>query len=303
MNLNKECEKNYISVVVYVHNDASKLPMFMDTLYGHISSKFENYEFIFVDDASTDKSPAVIKEFFKEIPDTATLMTMSFYQGMEKSMVAGVDAAVGDYVYEFDSVNITYPVTTIWDVYLSAVNGNDIVAAVPSKSRSLSSQLFYDVFNHFSDIDGKLRTEVFRIISRRAINRVYSMTATIPYRKAAYASCGLSNDYIEFTPSVKIGINDTDEKNMRRKIGIDILILYTDMGYRLAMSLACIMILFTLFCIIFIIVIYCIGNPVPGHVSTFGLASFGFFGVNSLLAVLIKYISLNLNITFKRQGL
>lgn len=294
-------EKNYISLVIYMHNDTEQLKEFLDFIYGGVSERFENYEFVFVDDSSTDGSPELIKDFFESKDSPVTLVTMSYYQGMERAMIAGVDVAVGDYVFEFDTIRITYKWHLVMDVYYNAVSGSDIVAASPIGQLRKTSQLYYKVFNRYSGIDKNIRTESFRIVSRRAINRVYSMTSIIPYRKASYANCGLSSKCIDYEPLDGCGKLDIDERRMRRRTGIDILVLYTDIAYRFAMILAGIMISLTILCIGFIVAVYLIGNPVPGHVSTFGLVSFGFFGVNILLAILIKYVSLNLSIDFNKK--
>lgn len=66
-----------------------------------------------------------------------------------------------------------------------------MVAAAP-KRVWLTSRLFYAVYNLGSRNTHKLRQERFRIISRRAVNRVNQMNAYIPYRKAMYMNCGLA---------------------------------------------------------------------------------------------------------------
>jgi hypothetical protein len=77
------------------------------------------------------------------------------------------------------------------DAFYKILEGYDIVTVSPKENDKLSSKLFYKTYNFFSKSKYKLRTDRFRILSRRAINRAFSISATIPYRKAMYINSGL----------------------------------------------------------------------------------------------------------------
>ena len=61
-------------------------------------------------------------------------------------MNAGLDAAIGDYVYEFDSTELCYAPSLIMQAYRAALDGSDIVSVCPRTVRGGSS-LFYKLFN------------------------------------------------------------------------------------------------------------------------------------------------------------
>lgn len=84
------------------------------------------------------------------------------------------------------------------DIYHKALEGYDVVAAAPKRDVAFTSRLFYAVYNLGSRNTHKLRQERFRIISRRAVNRVNQMNAYIPYRKAMYMNCGLRAETIVY---------------------------------------------------------------------------------------------------------
>lgn len=103
-------EKNFVSAVVYVRNEEKKIYDFLDKVNGILKDNFEKYEIICVNDASSDKSVEEIKRYAKTVKGgTISVLNMSFYQGLELSMNAGIDLSIGDFVYEFDSVKLTYP--------------------------------------------------------------------------------------------------------------------------------------------------------------------------------------------------
>ena len=182
-------EKNFISAVVYVNNNKKIIKEFLEKLNNVLNDNFLKYEIICVNDASTDNTIDEIKKVKINSENASlTIVNMSFYQGKELAMNAGVDISIGDFVYEFDSIMVDYDVDTIIKAYKKSLEGYDIVNVAPNKKSYKTSILFYKVFNKFSNNQYKISTETFRILSRRAINRIHSMHKTIPYRKAIYAN-------------------------------------------------------------------------------------------------------------------
>ena len=177
----KNKEKNFISAVIYVYNNENEILNMLKTVNETLKEKFNKYEIICVNDASTDNSVEKIKEFASTLQDEVlSVVNMSFYQGVELAMNAGVDIAIGDFVYEFDNMIGEAEKQVILDIYDTCLKGYDIVSATSGKNRTTFSAIFYKVFNKYSNTEYKISKENFRILSRRAINRVHSISATIP---------------------------------------------------------------------------------------------------------------------------
>ena len=114
------------------------------------------------------------------------------------------------------------------DVYYRALEGYDVVAAAPGRDVALTSRLFYAVYNLGSRNTHKLRQERFRIISRRAVNRVNQMNAYIPYRKAMYMNCGLRADTLVYENKKKAGsARNREERSTRSSLALDTPVSYT----------------------------------------------------------------------------
>lgn len=292
-------EKNYVSAVVYAHNNEKNIKDFINKINNVLNNTFEKYEIIFVNDASTDKTREIISEESKLITTgIVTTINMSFLYGVETAMNAGIDLAIGDFVFEFDSIELDYDLSLITDIYFKSLEGYDIVSAVPNNVK-MTSKMFYKVFNKYANMENQLRTERFKIISRRGINRVDSMNVKIPYRKAVYANCGLKQTFIQYKVSPSSQGKSTIKD--RRELAIDSLLLFTDIGYRISIFMATIMLLFSVFVAIYSIFIFVNGNPVAGWTTTMLFLSFAFFGLFSLLTILIKYTQLLLNLQFTKQ--
>ncbi len=295
-------EKNFISAVVYVHNNERTIEELIKYVDGVLHDNFEKYEIICVNDYSTDNSIEKIKNITNKINGLLSILNMSFYQGTEASMNAGVDLAIGDFVFEFDSTIIDYPQDMIMKVYFHSLKGFDIVSVAPSKTKNRFSKIFYALFNKFSKTIYKLRTETFHLLSRRAINRVHSMSSTIPYRKAFYSNCGLKLDVIVYDNDISSFNNHSEEQIEKRKdTAINSLILFTDIGYKFAIILSGIMILVTMGTAIYTTIIFLSRKPVEGWTTTMLFLSFAFFGLFALGAVIIKYLTVTLDLIFKKQ--
>lgn len=295
-------EKNFISAVVYVHNSEKEIETFLTMVHQYLSETFRSYEMICVNDVSTDKSADVIRKFASEHGDCIlSVITMSYYQGLELSMDAGVDLAIGDFVYEFDSAVISYPEDMLRKVYDKCLSGFDIVSACPKDSGHKASAMFYRIYNKNSSAQYKLRTEAFRILSRRSINRVQSMSRTLPYRKAVYANCGLPTAALYYDAVKDIPVVEGEEKSAQKDTAINALILYTNIAYKFSMGFSIFMLCVTVAVTVYAFVTYFTVHPVAGWTTTILFLSFCFFGVSVLLTILIKYAELTLKTVFTKQ--
>ena len=188
----------------------------------------------------------------------------------------------------------------IMSVYRKSLEGNDIVFAVPQGVSRFTSKLFYNLFNRFSDMQYKIKTQRFSIISRRGINRVKSMGVKTVYRKAVYASCGLPVADFEYRPLAVDKIGDS-QKAVKQELALNSLILFTDIGYKISVTLSVLMALILMLAGIYTVTIFFSANPVEGWTTTMLVISVGFFGLFVLFAFVLKYLSMILNLVFTRK--
>lgn len=295
-------EKNFVSAVLYVHNAQQRLAEFLKKINGILAENFEHYELICVDDQSTDESVRIIADFAKGLEGASvSVLHMSYYQGVELSMNAGMDLAIGDFVLEFDKISSDFPDELLMQIYQTSLKGFDIVSAAPKRAERWTSKLFYQVYNRAAGKRTMLRTESFRILSRRAVNRVHSMCQSVPYRKAVYANCGLKTETLVYEPRGRKGAICPEEKEMRRDMAFNSLILFTNLGYQVSSLLAGIMMLAALFIGIYTVVIFVGSRPVEGWTTTMLFLSLAFFGVFAIFAIIIKYLSVLIDLVFTKQ--
>lgn len=301
-----ECMENkFVSIVVYLHNEEKDISRFLDIVVPKVSGLFSKYEIICVDDASGDGTVDVIRDYThqKKLDGIVSVIHMGFYQGIEPSMNAGRDIAIGDLVYEFDHVIVDYEPELISEVYEKMVEGFDIVAASCANKGRLSSRLFYGLFNKYSKSFSKIGPETFRIVSRRAINRIKTIGTHIPYRKAVYANCGLNMATISYEISKDESINTSKASfSERGELALDSFIYFTNIMERISAVLSGGFLIVSMFCLIYSVVDHFMGKDIAsGWPSLMSFMSVGFFGVFALLTIILKYLSVMLNLIFRQQ--
>ena len=287
-------EKNFISAVIYLHNDGPRAVEFCRLLTSELEAHFDQYELVAVDDACTDDTVPALRDWAKTCPKPLTILHMSLYQGLEPCMNAGLDAAIGDYVYEFDSTRHPYDASLIFSAYQTALQGNDIVSVCPSRTTG-GSGLFYRVFNASSHSAYQLRTDAFRLVTRRAINRVHASSDNLPYRKAAYAASGLKMADLEFDGQLRTAAPG------RWNLAMDSLALYTDAGFKASTGITLFMLALAVAELLYTIVVFAAGRPVEGWTTTMLVLTVGFAGLFAVLTVVVKYLSLLVDLNFKKQ--
>ena len=298
-------EKKFISVVVYLHDVEDYIKYFLKSVIPVCENHFQEFEIVCVDDGCTDDTIPRLKEYLEEnqIKAMVNVIHMSFFQGLESAMNAGRDIAIGDFVYEFDDVFVDYDPEMMFSVYEKMLEGYDIVAAKSKGKLRLSSKIFYSLYNSTSRAKGKIGPETFRIVSRRAINRIKSMGQYIPYRKAVYMNCGLKTTTISYESSnVSARVKNKTVISERTSLALDSFIYFTNAMEKVSAILCGIFLCVSVGMGIYIISDFFNANkPVEGWLSTMGFLALGFFGVFALLTILLKYLSVLLNLIFKQQ--
>lgn len=288
-------EKNFVSAVVYMRNDASVAFHFVRGIDETLGKYFQKYEIIVVNDSSKDDSVAEVKKYAVSSSSTISILNMSFYQGVELCMNAGLDLSIGDFVFEFDSMYCDWDWDILFKVYQTSLEGNDIVFTLNKKRKNIH-KAFYWLFNKYAHVQHHIADTSFCLITRRGINRVRSLTKTVPFRKALYANCGLVQKTVNFE-----GILET-VKPRKERTPYNSLILFTDIAYKFSATMTAVMVFVIMAVIVYALAIFFIGKPVEGWTTTMLFIGISFLGIFSIMSVILKYLSLITNLIFRKQN-
>ena len=160
-----------------------------------------NYELIFVNDASVDKSEEILIKLQNDYPITIINMSRNF--GVAPCVIAGFRQTKGDAVVYMDS-DLQDPPELIKKLIAEHENGSDIVHTVrtkrlgESKTRLFLTNIAYRVINFFSDIDLPINAGDFKLISRRALDEILELEEFRPYIRGLSVWVGFKQSIVYY---------------------------------------------------------------------------------------------------------
>jgi len=92
-----------ISVVIPVYNEEQGLPQLFARLYPALDALGRSYEVVFVDDGSTDRSVAELREQFQRRPDVTRVVVLARNAGQHLAILAAFAQTRGTYVITLDA--------------------------------------------------------------------------------------------------------------------------------------------------------------------------------------------------------
>ena len=92
-----------VSVVVPVYNEEEGLPLLFARLYPALDALGRSYEVVFVDDGSSDRSVALLREQFQRRPDVTRVVVLARNAGQHMAIVAAFAYTSGRYVITLDA--------------------------------------------------------------------------------------------------------------------------------------------------------------------------------------------------------
>ncbi len=293
-------EKNFVSAVVYLYNEGEYIQSYLKGLEETLRQNFEKYEIIVVNDASKDDGAQKVKAYVSSQEGAkVTLMNMGYHQGMETSMGAGVDLAIGDFVFELEFTNSDYDWSVLMDVYSHSLEGFDVVNAKGNVGKKITTGcLFYNMMNRYANLQYPLTSGSFRIVSRRAINRIHSLATRIPYRKVAYANCGLKCDTIVYECTGKVKLKGDSS---RLDLATNSLVLFTDVAFRFTIWFAIIMIFFTVGLVVYTTISLVANKMVADWAIVILFTSFALSGLFVVLSLIIRYLTTLVRLNFLKR--
>ena len=193
------------SCIVPCFNEEEVIPLYYEEMQ-KVRKQEEgkiDFEIIFIDDGSKDKTLEVIKKL-SEQDECIHYVSFSRNFGKEATMYAGFEHANGEYVVTMD-VDLQDPPHLIPEMIRSIEEeGYDSVATrrVTRKGeppiRSFFARRFYGLINKISDADIVDGARDFRMMKRDMVNAILSMPEYNRFTKGIFGWVGFKTKWIEF---------------------------------------------------------------------------------------------------------
>lgn len=139
-----------------------------------------NYEFVFVNDLSTDRTLEILTEIADK-DKRVKIIDFARNFGHQIAVTAGIDYAKGDAVVIIDA-DLQDPPEVIPELVNKWLQGYDVVYAKRKKRKGetwfklVTAKYFYKFLNYMSDIDIPKDTGDFRLIDRKVADVFRQMT-------------------------------------------------------------------------------------------------------------------------------
>jgi polyisoprenyl-phosphate glycosyltransferase len=277
-------QHKFVSAVIRCRNAESRIAYFVTSVDAALDATFDAFEIVIVDDASTDSSSQIIKDLAGRLHGAVSVIEMAYFHGIEAAMVAGLDRAMGDFVFEFEDTYLDFPIDVLSRMYETAVGGFDIVAAVPSKLPR-RTRAFYSWCNRFSSFEPPLAYERLRVSSRRAIDAMLQQRERVRYRQVLYRLTGYRYARLEYVPDpqwARSGENDL-------RFALDVIFSVTESGVRLARLFVVIFAVIAVVGVVSTIVLSIVRQAPAWELILAVIVAAGFCGVFVIQAVIGEY--------------
>lgn len=191
-----------ISTVIPVFNEEGNLAAIHQRLTDVMAGLGHDYELIFVNDGSRDRSLAIIKGLAAADPYVG-YMDLSRNFGHQVAVCAGLDYATGDRVAIIDC-DLQDPPELIPEMLRKMDEGHDVVYAQrrnregESAMKRWTASVFYRLLGRITSVEIPVDTGDFRVISRRVVEVLKQMPEREKFLRGQIAWMGFNQTSVAY---------------------------------------------------------------------------------------------------------
>jgi dolichol-phosphate mannosyltransferase len=198
-----------VSLVVPVFNEEDNvMPFYADVrrVIDPLASRFD-FEFVFTDNHSTDKTPELLRELARTDPRIrAYRLSRNF--GYQRSILTAYLKCSGDAAIQLDC-DLQDPTDLIVQFMDRWQEGYDVVygtrvSRLESWKWSLARKVFYWLVDFLSEDPIPLDAGDFRLVTRRVIEELRRIDDTRPYLRGTIATLGFNQIGIDYNRGARV---------------------------------------------------------------------------------------------------
>ncbi len=194
-----------LSLIVPCYNEEDNVELFYEECVKAFSKTDIDYEFVFVNDGSRDKTIDKLKKLYNEKTESdITVISFSRNFGKESAIYAGIKNSKGDYISLIDADMQQRPEVVIEMMeILENEPEYDCVAAYQSKRKEGSVMTglksgFYKLINKLSEVELHADASDFRTFTRGVADAILEMGEYHRFSKGIFSWIGFNTKYIPY---------------------------------------------------------------------------------------------------------
>jgi len=264
----------FLSLVVPCYNEEASITLFYEEAVKMRAQVNEQFEIIFVDDGSRDNTLNILRRLVSQ-DNRIHYISFSRNFGKEAAMLAGLQAARGDYIATLDADGQD-PLSLIPEMLEAVVSGEYDCAASRRVDRageppvrSFFARCFYALMKKITDIEIISGARDFRLMNRKYLEALLTLPERNRFSKGIFPWIGFKTKWFEY-------------ENIKRTAGktkwsfwtlflysLDGIIAFSSKPLAIASVFGILLFIMSLSLIIFIVIRRIVwGDPVDGWAST-----------------------------------
>lgn len=199
-----------LSLVVPCYNEEDVVYNFYKEVKNVFDGEIDDYEFVFVNDGSRDKTLDILRAIHK-VSDNVKVVSFSRNFGKEAAMYAGLKNACGDYTCVIDADLQQRPEVVLEMMkILDSEPDTDCVAAYQEERKegkfiTFCKDTFYKLINKMSEVEFYQGASDFRLMRRPMVDAVLDMTEYHRFSKGLFSFVGFNTKFIPYVVQERAG--------------------------------------------------------------------------------------------------
>lgn len=254
-----------ISIIIPAYNEEEALPALMERITKFADdTKDYDFEFLFVNDGSKDRTIELIKEY-REKDKRVCYVDFARNFGKETAMKAGIDYATGDAVVFLDA-DLQDPPEVITEMIKYWEEGYDDVYAQRNSRKGetwmkkFTSKMYYKVLQDLTNVPIQKDTGDFRLLDRRCVNALKVMKESQRNSKSMFSWIGYKKKAIFYDRDPRVAGKTKWNYSKLINLAIDGITSFTTSPLRISTFIA-----IPTFLVLFVYFIYVIAKSFIVH--------------------------------------
>lgn len=286
-----------ISIVVPCFNEEKALKIFFKNIIEVSKNIDEDFEYIFVNDGSSDKTLLEIKKIYLNKIYNVKYISFSRNFGKESAMLAGLEISKGDYVAVMDA-DLQDPPELLIEMY-SIIKNSDIDCVCTRREdrvgepllKTVFSILFYKMMKFLSDTPMISGVRDYRLMTRQMADSILAVREYNRFSKGIFSWVGFNTHYISFKNRERVAGESSFNFRKLFSYAIEGIINFSEKPLNIASVIGLLSCILSTVSLIFIVIrAILIGDKTPGWPSVVSIILF-MGGIQLLfLGILGKYV-------------
>ncbi|MEP7169862.1 MAG: glycosyltransferase family 2 protein [Bacteroidota bacterium] len=254
MNTSSDTKRKKLSLVVPVYYEEECILQFIKETGEVLQQLPLDYEIVFVDDGSTDRTVELIKQEIKN-RSYIKLIELSYNQGKNAAVTAGITYATGDYIIYMDP-DLQDPPVEIPHFISEIEKGYDLVFGIRKEKmdglmNKLLSLLFWITLDKFTGLKIPKGLAVMRIFNRKFANKFLEYPEQNRFIEGIFMHIGMKRTQLVIDQRERFAGKTKFTFKRKMRLAFNIIFDYSEIPLKMAVRLG--------FFLVFIGAIFLIG--------------------------------------------